>query len=133
MIAEGARLRARRAWWTVGVWLVFQLTLTSLPGQTLPNLRAGFRIDWLAHFCIYFGLGVLVARAGLLHGWTARRLALTWVTIAVFAALDELHQRMIPNRSGEVIDWIMDASGSWLGLVTAFLLKGTTWAARLLR
>ena len=124
---------ARRAWWAVAGWLVFMLTLTSIPGQALPDLHTWFRIDRVAHFCIYFGLGWLVARAGMMRGWSVTQLALAWVAIVVFGALDELHQVVIPNRSGDVMDWVMDASGSWLGLAMAFLLKRKSWAAPLLQ
>lgn len=126
---------SRRAWWAVGVWLVFQLTLTSLPGRTLPPLPGRLRLDWLAHFCLYFGLGVLIARAGVLGGWDARRLALVWVAIAIFGVLDEWHEAaLIPDRSAELMDWIMDSAGSWCGLAVAYsLLKRTRWAAKLLR
>ena len=122
----------RRAWRAVGVWLLFQLTLTTIPGDVLPPLT-GFRIDWVAHFCLYFGLGLLIARAALQSGWSATRLATMWVAIAVFGVLDEFHEELIPGRGAELMDWIMDATGSWTGLVTGYLLMRVRWAERLLR
>ena len=114
-------------------WLVFQLTLTSLPESVLPA-GPSWRIDWLAHFCMYFGLGWLVARAGMRRGWTPMTLALVWAGIAVFGVLDELHEALfIPGRAAEVMDWAMDASGSWCGLFLAYYLKGKRWAEPILR
>lgn len=122
----------RRAWQSVVVWLLFQLTLTSLPGALLPPL-GGFRIDWVAHFCLYFGLGFLVARAGVMAQWSALRLALTWIAIAVFGVVDEFHEQFIPGRGAELMDWIMDATGSWLGLVIGYVAMRARWTARLLQ
>jgi len=125
--------RDRRAWMAVAVWLAFQLTLTSLPGDVLPDLGP-FRIDWVAHFCMYFGLGFLIARAGLRDGWSPGRLAAVWMAIAVFGVLDEMHERwFIPGREAELMDWMMDAAGSWSGLVTGYLLMRARWAARLVQ
>jgi VanZ family protein len=123
---------SRRAWWAVGVWLLFQLTLTTVPGDVLPSLP-GFRIDWVAHFCLYFGLGFLIARAALVSKWSAAKLAAVWVAIAVFGVLDEFHEELIPGRGAELMDWIMDATGSWTGLVTGYVLTRTRWAQRLLQ
>ena len=123
---------ARRAWRVVVVWLVFQLTLTTLPGKALPPMP-GFRIDWVAHFCMYFGLGFLMARAAHRSGWSATRVALVWVAIAVFGVLDEFHEELIPGRGAELMDWAMDASGSWVGLVTGYVLMRTRWAQKLVQ
>jgi VanZ family protein len=123
----------RRAWWAVVAWLVFQLTLTSLPGSVIPRLSLGIRLDWVAHFGMYFVLGVLVARAGIMGGWGPARLALMWVAIAALGVADEMHEMLIPNRSAELMDWIMDAAGSWFGLALTYLVKGRTWAATALR
>ena len=127
-----AGTKGRRAWWAVGGWLLFQLTLTTLPGSTLPEMP-GFRADWVAHFCLYFGLGFLIARAARLSGWSAARLAAVWVAIAVFGVLDEFHEELIPGRGAEVMDWVMDATGSWTGLVAGYVLMRTRWANRLLQ
>ena len=124
----------RKAWWAVAGWLVFQLTLTSLPGSMIPPLPGDFRLDWVAHFAMYFGLGVLVARAGIMGGWGPGKLALMWVAIAVLGVADEWHEALlIPNRAAELMDWVMDATGAWFGLALTYLVKGKPWAAPLLR
>ena len=117
----------------VGGWLLFQLTLTTLPGDALPPLEVSFRIDWVAHLCMYFGLGFLIARAARRSNWSAARLASVWVAIAVLGVVDEFHQKFIPGREAELMDWVMDATGSWTGLVTGYVLMRARWAQKLLQ
>ena len=124
-----APLPARRAWWAVGAWAAFQLTLTTLPGDVLPSLP-GWRLDWVAHLGLYAGLGLLVARAAGRSGWPLRQLWLVWVALAAWGALDEQHQRLVPGRDAELGDWIMDSTGAALGLALATLAMRTrlaTW------
>jgi VanZ family protein len=123
----------RRAWGVVVLWLAFQLSLTSLPGSMLPAVSWTFRIDWLAHFCMYFGLGFLLARVWQLAGRRAVLLVGVWVAIGALGAFDEWHETFIPGRGAELMDWLMDMSGSAAGLVAGTLLMRQQWAARLLR
>ncbi len=119
--------RTRRAWAAVVAWLVFQVTLTSLPGSALPHWP-GWRIDWVAHFCLYLGLGALVARAACADGWPTARLVPAWAAIALFGVLDELHEIPIPGRGAELGDWLMDLAGAAVGLAAMTFLLRTRWA-----
>lgn len=123
----------RRAWSAVVAWLAFQLTLTSLPGDVFPDVEVGFRIDRLAHFCMYFGLAVLMVRVFRSARWPMRLLLLAWIAISALGALDELHQRFISSRDAEVGDWMMDTLGSGCGLLVGTLLTRMRWAARLMQ
>lgn len=122
----------QRAWRAVFVWLVFQLTLTTLPGGVLPPLP-GFRIDWLAHWCLYFGLGFLVTRAWITSGRRAELLPLVWFAIAALGFLDEMHEQLVPGRGLEFMDWLMDTTGSGLGLLVGTFMMRARWAAKLVR
>lgn len=117
---------ARRAWVAVAVWLAFQLTLTTLPGSLLPPMPA-FRVDRVVHFGLYAVLGALVARGALLSAWPPRRVAAAWAVMVVLGVLDELHQRLIPGRGGEVLDALMDSAGAAVGLVSGALIMRTRW------
>ncbi|HEY2806549.1 MAG TPA: VanZ family protein [Gemmatimonadales bacterium] len=128
-----APITLRRAWIAVGVWLVFQLTLTTLPGNSFPEMHTFFRLDWTAHFCMYFGLAVLLTRVARASGWPARALFVVWGAILLLGALDELHQLFIPSRDCEFGDWVMDASGGGCGLLVGTFLARTRWAAFLMR
>jgi VanZ family protein len=104
-----------RGWAAVALWLALQVTLTSLPGKAIP-VALPHPLDWAGHFCLYGGLGALIARAALLHRWPLRRLVWAGVLLSTWAALDELHQLFIPGRSAEVSDWLSDTLGASLGL-----------------
>lgn len=125
-------VQQKRAWGAVVLWLAFQLSLTSLPGSALPPLP-GFRIDWIAHFCMYFGLGFLFARVWWISGRRIALLPLVWVGMAAFGLLDELHEKFIPGRGYELMDLLMDACGSAAGLASGTFMMRIQWAARLLR
>lgn len=113
-------------------WLAFQLTLTSLPGDALPPLP-GFRIDWVAHFGMYAGLGFLVSRAARGERRGARWRLMIWLALAGVGVLDELHEELIPGRGAEWMDLLMDVAGAGTGLALQPLLMRTRWAATLLR
>jgi VanZ family protein len=120
-----------RGWVAVALWLALQVTLTSLPGKAIP-IGLPHPLDWAGHFCLYGGLGVLVARAAALRGWPLRRLVWMGLLLSVWAALDELHQLFIPGRSAEVGDWLSDTLGASLGLFVGTRLM-TSKVARWLR
>jgi VanZ family protein len=129
---EACATTSRRAWAVVVLWLAFQLSLTSIPGEMLPPLP-GFRIDWVAHFCMYFGLAFLIARAWRASGWRAALLAGAWLALLALGALDEWHETFIPGRGAEWVDWLMDGSGAAAGLAAGTFMLRITWAAKLLR
>ncbi len=111
----------KRGWPAVGIWLVIQLTLTSLPGGMFPE-RVTHPWDWVAHLSMYGGLGFLVARAAMLRGWRLRRLLWAALIFSALAALDELHQLFIPGRDAEIGDWFFDTIGGALGLLVGLAL-----------
>ena len=125
-------LTERRAWGAVILWLAFQLSLTSMPGSMLPPLPH-FRIDWVAHFCLYFGLGFLIARAWRVSARRAVLLALVWPLLSAFGVFDEWHETFIPGRGAEVMDWLMDTTGAASGLLVGTYLMRIEWAAKLFR
>ncbi len=108
------------------LWLGVMLTLSSL------SIRAPALVGWdkVAHLTEYLVLSVL-AVAGL-HQGGARRLflrALAAVPImALVAAADELHQRWIPGRSGDVLDFAADTVGIVLG--AGLVLVVVWWRGR---
>ena len=116
-----------RGWVAVVLWLAVQLTLTSLPGKVIPvNLH--HPLDWFGHFGLYAGIGVLVARVGMLRRWPARRLLVAGLILSAWAALDELHQLLIPGRDAELGDWASDTLGGALGLYVGMRLMSSRFA-----
>jgi len=118
-----------RQWVAVAVWVAIQLTLTSLPGTVVP-VDLPHPVDWLGHLCMYGALGFLIARAARLHGWSPRSLVWIGVVLSLLAALDELHQLLIPGRGAAVSDWLADTIGATAGLVVGTRLMASrlaTW------
>ena len=102
-----------RRWWPPIAWAVVVLVLNSIPGSALPATADG--LDKVIHVALYAVLGMLGARAA----WTSRP---RWraveplvVAIALFGALDEAHQLLVPGRTADVRDWTADVVGAGLG------------------
>jgi VanZ family protein len=98
------------------IWAAVILTLTSLPASEFAPVGA-FAFpgaDKLVHLALYGVLGALVARA---IGPTPSRntLGAVLVGVAVFAAVDEWHQRFVPGRSPDVLDFVADLTGATAG------------------
>ena len=103
-----------RRWGPAVVWAAVILLSTSIPGPTLPPGPAG--ADKIAHFLAYGILGLLALRAALAHGGSwGRTIALTLAGIAMFAAVDEWHQGLVPGRLPDVADWVADMAGATFG------------------
>ncbi len=107
-------------WIPVALWTGVILTGTSapaVPGASVPGL------DKLGHFGMYAVLGLLTARAVRGGAATPRALLVALAVIALFAAADEWHQRLIPTRSAEVADWFADVAGAGFGVGSFATLK----------
>jgi VanZ family protein len=49
---------------------------------------------------------------------------ITLIICLFYAGVDELHQMLIPGRSAELLDWLADGAGAFLGiLVVKFLIN----------
>ncbi len=108
-------------WIPAALWAGVILTGTSIPA--IPGPPAAPGVDKLAHLAMYGVLGFLAMRAA----WDGmpRTIVVTFAAVALFAAVDEWHQRLIPTRSAEVGDWIADVAGATLGIgsFAAFKLR----------
>ena len=118
---------SRTRWIPVALWIGVILTATSMPGVPGPPVRG---VDKIGHFAMYAVLGLLVARALRAGASSTRTLMVGLACIALFAALDEWHQRFIPTRSAEVADWFADVAGATAGIgsfaaITFRRIKGT--------
>ena len=101
-------------------WLFPQASYTQL-------VLAHHLVRKLAHFAEYLVLGVLLYRALDGAGFSPRIALRALVLAAVFAAGDELHQRLVPGRTAAVWDCVIDASGAAAGLgLLAVRARGLT-------
>jgi VanZ family protein len=67
-----------------------------------------------AHFFSYFVLGVLVMNALYQKGY--RKFVLSLIICILYSISDEIHQTFVPGRGGNIIDVIIDSSGSFIGI-----------------
>lgn len=83
-----------------------------------------FVIRKTAHFTIYGILGVLaflsIATYKNIH--IIYRLISPALVCLAYSISDELHQRLVPGRSGELRDVLIDFCGSLLGIAAIFLI-----------
>jgi VanZ family protein len=103
-------------------WMVL-VTLTSLPSNLLPTTHVSDKIE---HFTAYLILSVLL-NLSLLFQNKFKKIKVNAalfavIFIAVYAALDELHQLFIPGRDCDILDWSADFSGTVIGVLIVGLL-----------
>lgn len=95
-------------------WVILTLTLTSIPDPEFGPAFPG--ADTLAHFGFYGVAGFLFT---LRRRESGRGAASSVLSAAIFTALlgavDEVHQRWIPGRSMELLDWVADFAGGSAG------------------
>lgn len=119
-----------RAWILAGAYLALIFGISSIPQSTLS--QTVFKIsDKMAHLAEYTGFGLLltVAFRGSLR--RAPRWALVAVVVVVGAAvgaLDETYQLTVPGRARELLDWVADVVGVFIGVGLA--MGFGSWLAR---
>lgn len=99
-------------------WLIGIIDVTPIP-EILGEDLLHTLIRKMAHFTIYFVLGVLVFRAtqeGIKIEW--RSIWISFLICVIYAGSDEFHQLYVPGRSGQVTDVLIDSSGALLGILT---------------
>ena len=117
---------------TLGLPLYLALFLMSAifhaSSLTFPTDPSAGRSDLLFHFGEFFALGLLTARMvapdmDKMH--SLRSLLLASSIVLGYGLLDEIHQGFVPGRDPDGLDWLVDASGGFLGIVTyPVLFKG---------
>lgn len=96
---------------------------TTLPAPDVPSFGVG---DKIKHLGAFFGLAVLLSFS--FHYQNKNLLLKKYfltgaLLIAIFYGfLDELHQRFIPGRSSELLDWFADSLGAAAGIVFVYYL-----------
>jgi VanZ family protein len=104
----------KRLWLLPLLWAVCILIATSIPGSYIPRVNVP-NLDKVVHFTFYGIFAALLLPA--MPGKLSQRIALVLLFIAVFAALDEFHQKFIPGRTMDLADWIADVSGAAFSMV----------------
>ncbi len=109
------------------IWVLAIISVSSVPNLPSPQIRsAGFRIrlDYLFHFGEYSVLAFLAFlsftdkefRIGI------KRYAIITAALALFALLDEFHQKLIPGRTFNIKDIISNLTGIIAGVVFCYFM-----------
>ena len=133
-MSEERRRRLVWLWLPVLIWMAVIFYASSQP--SLPTNSSGnldFIIKKTAHVITYAILGVLGLRAwrGTLAltsaakapagaGWLKSSIP-TVLFGSLYAASDELHQRLVPPRHGQINDVILDTAAVTLGVLVVWL------------
>ncbi len=99
-----------KALWPPVLWFATIWVVSSLPGQSLPAPKI-LSLDKVAHIGVYFLLGLLTNRALHLLKADDKKVWAIYLIILATAALDELHQYLIPQRSVSIWDFTANALG----------------------
>jgi VanZ family protein len=115
---------ARRRWKPFAIlaaaivlyWLAIFIT-THLPFSTTPP-DDPYSIDKLQHITAFAVFAVLLSAAGATLGIHRLPLYLGVIgLIAAYAALDEISQHFIPERTPDFFDWLADVAGAAIGII----------------
>jgi VanZ family protein len=108
---------------------ILQTVFPDASPETLLTVHGGIRK--LAHLTEYAVLAVLVLRALERPGRSlAALVVLALLLCAGYAAADELHQTLVPSRTGSPVDVAIDALGAALGLGGRVLARSALSADR---
>jgi VanZ family protein len=111
----------RRARIAAALWGGFLFLLTSWPNP--PSITAGgFPLDKLTHFSLYAVEAFLLSRAIAWpgkSGFAGSRFLAVVLTMALWGAIDEVHQEWIPGRMMDSGDLVADVAGAAAGALCA--------------
>ncbi len=119
--------------WIGGAGLVlyssFILYISSLPQSSLPHISIS---DKLAHFFIYFILGIIFANFlnSLKKPGVFLLVGATLLFVTLYGTLNEIYQALIPGRSFDELDILANIIGGAFGgsayLVVNYLVLGNS-------
>ena len=103
-------------------WIII-LIGTSLPADSFVDTIE--LSDKIKHFVAYFGLAVILGlNLHFQERWKSVKIyyiIITFFICITYGIVDELHQTLIPNRFAEFFDWVADALGSLVGILSVSL------------
>ena len=101
--------------------LIFYFSAQSHPEDRLPSFLLKHVSDKVLHAVEYAGLGGLCYRAfrwGLSERVSSRALLFAIVTTSLYGMTDEVHQLFVPFREASWQDWLADAIGAVIGVLS---------------
>jgi VanZ family protein len=109
--------------WGIGI-----LVLTGIPGQKIPRIPEFLLApDMIVHFLVFFGFAFHLMRGfNGEEGWSYKKIVvLSLISALSLGAITEILQwSVFINRTGSMVDFLVDLLGSVAGLFTFSLWKG---------
>lgn len=111
-------------WLAVAAWMGVIFALSSISGlRVSDDAEVDRPLRTLAHMASFGLLSGLLLHALCVNGRpTLPRAALALVLTVLYAASDELHQSMVPDRMGRPQDVAIDTIGAIVGLIVAWVI-----------
>ncbi|MCX7835971.1 MAG: VanZ family protein [bacterium] len=109
------------------VWALLLTTASQIPGSSFPNYSF-LSYDKLLHLSAYIPLGYFVGQSLILP--YAARVIVTVLFVAVFGAVDEVHQSFVPGRYSSIYDFYADIIGGTIGVLLVRLWMSNSGAKR---
>jgi VanZ family protein len=106
-------------WFPVILWMAAIFTLSSFPDYYFPKNRPEY-LSTIVHFIEYIILGLLFIRALTHSGSRLSSVSITVISIllaSLYGVTDEIHQYFVPGREMVFTDWLVDFSGTVIGVV----------------
>jgi VanZ family protein len=100
-------------WSPVLLWAIFIFCLSAMSKPPSPGPQF-FMKDKLGHWALYCVFGWLIAQA-LRRGHNLalpKAFVLAILIGSAYGASDEFHQRFVPHRACDVMDWLADTLGT---------------------
>lgn len=101
------------------VWAIFIAVLHAIPGSDLPNFNLSnlFQIDKLVH-AIVFAIGIYLFAIALVAQQNKNFLSYLIVSFVVYGLILEVLQGTIfVERSTDLLDWLADTIGVFIGVL----------------
>ncbi|MBU3927568.1 MAG: VanZ family protein [Bacteroidetes bacterium] len=120
-----------RRFWPAMTWAILILILTGVPGSYFPEVRSFWQWlspDKIVHLVI-FGVQVFLIILGFKPQYLNSKqrfkfvVGATIVTILYGLVTELLQHYVFIGRDGNIFDFLADALGAFLGLLTYYLLK----------
>ena len=114
-----AAVNKLKLWAPPIAWMGGIFWLSSIPGSDLPKLNIPFA-DKVIHCTEFFVLGALIARAFFKSFPETKVLKAVIITVSIatlYAAFDEWHQRFIPGRTVDILDFTANFIGLNIGIL----------------
>ncbi|MCL2757585.1 MAG: VanZ family protein [Coriobacteriia bacterium] len=111
------------SWILVVVWAAIIFGLSAIPGSGFPSHPEALNV--IAHFCLYAAFAVLLTWALSSSKLSLWKVALIALAIAsLYGASDEFHQVFVPGRTPDIMDWMTDTIGAFVGTcVVLFIIS----------